>query len=73
MPWAADSEARSEREYMCRARDAMATTSLVAVKESENGLFGRGMVTGSFEGFERWWICIVESHEADISMFWDRA
>ena len=58
---------------MLRARDAIATTSLVAVKESENGLFGREIVTGSFEGFERWWICSVESHDADMSMFWDRA
>ena len=54
---------------MWRARDAMATTSFVGVSESENGLFGKEILIGSLEGFERWWMCSVESHEADIRMF----
>lgn len=31
---------------MCRARDAIATTSLEAVREREKGFEGRGMVVG---------------------------
>lgn len=58
---------------MWRAREAMATTSLVAVREREKGLLGNEIVTGDFEGLERWWMCSVESQDADISRFWDGA
>lgn len=55
---------------MWRAREAMATTSLVAVSEREKGLLGNKIVVGGFERSERWWMCSVESQDADISRFW---
>lgn len=57
---------------MCKAREAIATTSLVGVREREKGLFGSEIVTGGFE-VERWWICSVESQEAEIKRLWARA
>jgi len=57
---------------MLRAREAMATTSLVAVSEREKGLLGREIVTGGFL-VPRWWMCSVESHEAEMRTFWARA
>lgn len=53
---------------MCRARDAIATTSFVDVAEREKGLFGREIVSGALEGKERWWRWRVESQEAEMSM-----
>lgn len=53
---------------MCRAREAMATTSLVAVREREKGLLGSGIVAGMWAGREGWWMCRVESQEAEIRM-----
>lgn len=53
---------------MCRAREAMATTSLVGVREREKGLEGRWMVVGTWEGWDGWWMCRVESQEAEISI-----
>ncbi len=73
MPWAAASDARSASVYIWRAREAMATTSLVAVREREKGLLGREIVTGDLEGSERWWMWSVESQEADMSRFCDWA
>jgi len=46
----------------------MATTSLVGVSEREKGLLGRGMVAGKWAGCEGWWMCKVESQEAEIKM-----
>ncbi len=57
---------------MCKAREAIATTSLVGVSESEKGLLGSEIVTGGLE-LERWWIWRVESQEAEIRMLWARA
>lgn len=51
---------------MCRAREAMATTSLVGVREREKGLLGTGIVAGKWAGLEGWWMCRVESQEAEI-------
>ena len=53
---------------MCRAREAMATTSLVGVREREKGLEGRWMVVGTREGFDGWWMWRVESQDADTSI-----
>lgn len=50
---------------MCRAREAMATTSFVAVRETEKGLEGSVMRDGGTEGECGWWICSVESQEAE--------
>lgn len=55
---------------MWRARDAIATTSLVAVREREKGLLGNETVMGGFEASERWWMCSVESQEAEMRRFW---
>ena len=38
------SEARADRSYMCKEREAMATTSFVGEREMENGFEGRAMV-----------------------------
>ena len=46
----------------------MATTSLVAVRERENGFLGSEMVMGGVEGLERWWMCRVESQDAEMRM-----
>lgn len=53
---------------MWRAREAMATTSFVGVRESENGFEGSSAVVGTWAGFDGWWMCRVESQEADISI-----
>ena len=54
---------------MCRAREAIATTSFEGVREREKGFDGRGIVEGVgvvvAEG-EMWCMCRVESHEAEI-------
>ena len=54
---------------MWSALDAMATTSFVAVREMENGLSGREIVVGGLDRLERWWICNVESQEAEMRIF----
>ncbi len=51
---------------MWRAREAMATTSLVGVRERENGLLGSGIVAGKWGGLEGWWMWSVESQEAEM-------
>lgn len=54
---------------MCRAREAMATTSFVGVVEIEKGLWGSGIMEGT-EGLVvvvlGRWMCRVESQEALI-------
>lgn len=55
---------------MCRVREAIATTSLVGVREREKGLLGRVIVTCGLLGWERWWMWRVESQEAEMRMFW---
>ena len=50
---------------MCNERDAMATTSLVAVSEIENGFEGRGTIIGKELRFPPRWIWSVESQEAE--------
>ena len=57
---------------MCRVREAIATTSLVGVREREKGLLGRVIVTCGLLGLERWWMWRVESQEAEMRMFWGR-
>lgn len=54
---------------MWREREAMATTSFVAVRDMENGFEGRGMIAGieSASVFTRC-TCSVESHDADMTM-----
>ena len=52
---------------MCRARDAIATTSFVAVRDMENGFDGRGIIIGVVLSASVRWTCRVESHEADIT------
>lgn len=54
---------------MCRAREAIATTSLLGVREREKGLLGREIVTCGLVGEERWWMWRVLSHEAETRMF----
>lgn len=51
---------------MCRAREAMAMTSFVGVRETENGLEGSAMLEGGMEGECGWWMCRVESQEAEM-------
>ena len=63
---------------MCRAREAIATTSLVGVREREKGLLGRGILMGgggvvSDGWLERRWTCRVESQEAETRMLWWRS
>lgn len=53
---------------MWRAREAMATTSFVAVRERENGFEGSWIVVGNWAGFDGWWMCRVESQEAETSI-----
>lgn len=53
---------------MCSARDAIATTSLVAVRDVEKGLDGRGIIEGTESGVLVRWMWSVESHEADIKI-----
>ena len=38
---------------MCKALEAIATTSRVGVRERENGLLGRDTLTGGSDGLER--------------------
>ena len=54
---------------MWRAREAIATTSLVAVREMEKGFEGRAIEVGGLEVEERWWIFRVESHEAETRIW----
>lgn len=42
-------EASAESSYMCRARAAIATTSLVVVADIEKGLPGNDTIVGSRE------------------------
>ena len=60
---------------MCNARDAIATISFVAVAEIENGFDGKGTMIGRESGFapaSGWWMCSVESHEAEMTMLCSR-
>lgn len=57
---------------MCKAREAIATTNLVWVRDSENGLLGREIFVGASSCLDRWWMCIVVSQEAEMRMFWGR-
>ena len=50
---------------MCKALEAIATTSLVEVREREKGLLGRDILTIGSDGLERWWMCNVESQEPE--------
>lgn len=50
---------------MCRALEAIATTSFVAVRERAKGLEGRLMVAGTVSGSVLW-MWSVESQDADI-------
>ena len=53
---------------MWSEREAMATTSLVAVRDIEKGLEGRGTMEGVMSAdVPTRWTCNVESHEADIT------
>ncbi len=51
---------------MCRAREAMAMTSFVEVRETEKGLEGRAILEAGIEGECGWWMCRVESQEAEM-------
>lgn len=53
---------------MCRARATIATTSLDALMERQNGFAGRGIVVGSLDGSERWWIWRVQSQDAETNI-----
>lgn len=55
---------------MWRAREAMATTSFVAVREMEKGFEGREIEATGVEGEPGWWMWRVESQEAEIRMRW---
>ena len=49
-------------------REAMATTSLVAVKDTEKGFDGSGTIVGETSAVvPRRCTCNVESHEADTT------
>ena len=54
---------------MWSARVAMAMTSLVGVREMEKGFEGRAIEAAGLEGEEGWWICRVESQEAETRMW----
>ena len=44
----------------------MATTSLVGDSEIEKGLEGRGMMLGTRVESSVWWMCRVESQDAEM-------
>lgn len=53
---------------MLRAREAIATTSFVAVMDMEKGFEGREIEAMGVDGEESWWMCRVESQDAEIRM-----
>lgn len=55
---------------MWRVREVIAMTNFEAEAEREKGLAGRGIVVGGVGGWERWWMCRVESQEAETRREW---